>query len=192
MTELPLLEKLNIKFDPEEAFDYYQQLEKNYQGYKWEYKDYNPDASTKSYYGKMFGWSMNSNNDLNNAPNRDGNGNNFRETPCAFGFGKKVMDFFEGANYVCVTVVPPDTHLSLHTDDDRYKRIHIPLTTHDRFFFYDQYRNRFKLDLGNVYILHTDRLHGAKHLGTNYRAHLMVKYDAKSIDKIYAKKGQKI
>jgi hypothetical protein len=187
--QLPLLEKLDIKFDPKEALDYYYELEKNYQPYRWNYRDWNLDAPAKSYYGKMFGWSMNSNNNVDNAPNRDGNGNDFRDTPCAFGFGKKIMDFFTGANYVCVTVVPPDTQLSLHTDDDRYKRIHIPITADDRFFFYDQHRNRFKLELGNVYILHTERLHGAKHLGTNTRAHLMIKYETKLIDNIYAKQS---
>jgi hypothetical protein len=188
----PLLEKLNIRFDPNEAYEYYQELEKKYQTYRWNYKEYNPDASPNSYYGTMFGWSMNSNTDLDNAPNRDGNGNNFRDTPCAFGFGKKVMEFFEGCNYVCVTVVPPGTHLSLHTDDPTYKRIHLPLTTHEKFYFYDQHRNRQYTESGNVYILHTERLHGAKHSGLGHRAHLMVKYKTSLIDKIYAKEGLKI
>jgi len=189
MIQPPLLEKLDITFDPKEALDYYLELENNYQKYKWNYKDWNSDASKDSYYAKMFGWSMNSNNDVDNEPNRDGNGNNFRETPCAFGFGKKVMDFFKGANYVCVTVVPPNTYLNLHTDDNRYKRIHIPITTHERFFFYDQYRNRFRVELGNVFILHTERLHGAKHLGTNFRAHIMVKYPTPLIENVYNKNG---
>jgi len=187
---LPLLEKLDIKFDPVEALDYYYELEKNYQEYKWNYSNCNPNASAKSYYGKMFGWSMNSNNGAYNEPNMDGNGNNFKEIPCAFGFGKKVMDFFKVTNYVCVSVVPPNTHLSLHTDNNRYKRIHIPLTTDDKFFFYDQHRNRFKLELGNVYILHTEKLHGAKHLGTNFRAHLMIKYETDLMNNIYAKQGK--
>jgi hypothetical protein len=190
MTQLPpLLEKLDIKFNPTEALEYYQTLEKDYQAYKWNYIDYNTGASKNSYYGSMVGWSMNSNNGINNAPNRDKNGNNFKDTPCAFGFGKKVMDFFSGANYVCVTVMPPNTRLSLHTDDATYKRIHLPMTNDDKFFFFDQHRNKFKVEPGNVYILHTDRLHGAKHLGTNFRSHIMVKYETNLIDTIYSKQG---
>jgi hypothetical protein len=190
--QLPLLEKLDITFDPEEALEYYLELEKNYQEYRWNYSDYNPDASSKSYYGKMYGWSMNSNTDLNNAPNRDWNGDNFRETPCAFGFAKKVMNFFKDANYVCVTVVPPDTHLSLHVDDARFKRIHLPLTKHEKFYFYDQHRQKHTTEPGNVYILHTERFHGAKHQGIDFRAHLMVKYETNLINSIYSKHGSKI
>jgi hypothetical protein len=188
----PLLEKLDIKFDPEEAFDYYQELEKKYQEYKWTYGDFSPPVPPNSNYEKMFGWSLNSNTNIDNAPNRDFNGNHFRDTPCAFGFGKKVMNFFNDKNYVCVTVFPPDTHLGIHDDDCTYKRIHLPLSKHENFFFFDEYQNKFVTEPGNVYILHTERLHGASNSGTDFRSHLLVKYETRLMDRIYSKQGLKI
>lgn len=190
MSQLPpLLEKLDIRFDPNEAYEFYCNLENRYRQYRWVYGDFNPPVPGNSNYEKMFGWSLNTNNDINNSPNWDHNGIVFKDTPCVTGFGKKIMDFFNVNNYSCVTVFPADTHLGLHNDDYTYKRIHLPLTRHTNFFFFDEHQNKFNTDPGYVYILHTERLHGAKNLGNDCRAHLLIKYNAESISEVYNKQG---
>jgi hypothetical protein len=184
-----ILEKIDIRFDPTEAFNYYQELENNYQRYKWTYGDFSPSVPENSNYEIMFGWSLNTNNNVDNQPNWDGNGNVFRNTPCAFGFGKKILDFFPNAEYICVTVHPPGTYLGLHEDDEKYKRLHLPLTVSDKFYFIDKDYKEFYMSPGNVHILHTELTHGAVHNGDMSRAHLLVKYPTKLIHEVYEKSG---
>lgn len=189
---MDILEKLDIRFNPDEAFEYYKELENNYQMYKWTYGDFSPSVPENSNYEIMFGWSLNTNNDTDNAPNWDGNGTNFRNTPCAFGFGKKVMDFFPNAEYICVTVHPHGTYLGLHEDDEKYKRLHLPLTVSNNFYFIDKDYKKFYMHPGSVHILHTELTHGARHDGVEPRAHLLVKYPTNLINEIYEKAGMTI
>jgi hypothetical protein len=110
---------LNVTFDITQAIEYYNQLEANFQHLKWSMPE---DFYYETIRG-IYGWSLLIPNEANSsAPFSSAQGldvlkkENFKETPAAFGFGKKVIDTFPTAFRMVIGASPPGTHFLPHID----------------------------------------------------------------------------
>ena len=173
---MPITENLNIRIDPLLTLSYYEELKKNHIDSKWSYKNYNPYIPENSNYDNMVGCGI---LDSTQIPSKIDS--------AYFGYGQKIIDFFNFPSRSCISVVQPGSHLSLHVDNG--VKIHIPLTDSKECYFFDEYSNYIPITIGSVYLLHTNRPHGMKYEGHNNRAHIIISCDEKYLDTIYSKKG---
>jgi quercetin dioxygenase-like cupin family protein len=181
----------NIKFEHHELLMYYENVKKKYQHLKWTV-DSSVDTKTHQV-ENMYSWAIQSNLKDPTKPcppyhikNDDDTieSNTFDvETELNFGFAKKILDSFNNIRQTVIAAHPPNTVIDLHTDTDNFVKVHIPIITNDKsyFFFEDE---EYNLKAGHAYLVNTSLPHGTKNLGNDDRVHFIFKIPVSEVDNI--------
>lgn len=117
-----MIHELDIKFNFQEALDYYHTLEKDYQRYRWhQYDDHNNPGfiDPKNNVKNTWGWGLQTTyNDLDFVYHCDIDPHDeppqfFKDTPLVFGFFKKVREYFKDIFRSFVFVFPPGSYIGM-------------------------------------------------------------------------------
>lgn len=192
--DFKIIKLSNIKFSHKELLDYYNEVVEKYQHLKWTV-DHTVDVKTHQV-DKMYSWAIQSNlkdstkpcppyhikNDDQIHPSND-----FKvPTELIFGFARKIIKAFPRIRQTVIVGHPPETQIDLHTDNDEFIKIHIPIKTNTKsyFFFEDE---KFNLEVGNAYLINTALPHGVINEGDSDRIHFIFKLHREDIDLILNK-----
>ncbi len=181
----------NIIFNHAELIDYYNVVVEKYQHLKWTVTE---DIDTKTHNVKnMYSWAIQSN--LKDAykpcpPYHIKNDdevierNTFDvETELNFGFAKKILDTFSNIRQTVIAAHPPGTSIDLHTDNDEFVKVHIPiLTNKESYFCFED--EKIHLEVGKAYLINTTLPHGTINNGDTDRIHFIFKIPTSSINEI--------
>jgi hypothetical protein len=173
---------LPITIDLKEAFDYYCVLERDYQHLKWKMPTNGfRRIDEEGYQPTISGWAIQTPGDINephcmlhdtNLQGRD----IAKETACAFGFAKKLLETFPTAFRMYITVNSPGVVVLPHVDDKnmprKIYRIVIPIQTNDKATWTVD-EGIIHLDAGTVNLLDPSLKHGTQNDGDTDRVHLM-------------------
>lgn len=173
---------LPVTFNIDEAVEYYNELKSNYQHLKWKLptkqfrKIDDPD-----YKPTITGWAIQTCGDINvphgMADDVGIQGREFyKETPCAFGFAKKLLDAFPTAFRMYITVNSPGVEVLPHIDVQnmprKTSRITVPILTNDNAkWIIDE--GAVHLDAGSAYLIDWSIRHGTQNFGNTDRVHFM-------------------
>ena len=182
----------NLKFDPEELQYYYKQVVENFSHLKW-----TPTEQTNKLdhnVDDIYSWAIQSNYTDPNIPCPpyhidtksamvDPENKFSTPTKLIFGFGKKIVEAFPEVRQTGIAGHPPGTKIQLHPDNDEFLKIHIPIKTNPKawFFFEDE---KFNLEVGSAYLINTILPHGTFNEGDTDRVHLIFKFPTKLVDEI--------
>jgi len=170
---------LPITIDLEEAFDYYCVLERDYQHLKWKMpiNGFQPNISLRN----ISGWAIQTPKDVNephcivydtNLQGRE----LAKETACAFGFSKKLLEAFPTAFRMYITINSPGVVVAPHVDDKnvprKIYRIVIPIQTNDKATWTTD-EGIVHFDVGTVNLIDPLLRHGTQNYGDTDRIHLM-------------------
>jgi len=163
-----MIYKLKVKYDIQEALDYYNTLSRNYQHLHWDYtKDHNEPTiiDPKNKLSKMHGWGLHTiysdptfpyHCDLD--PHDEGP-EWFRNTELVFGFVEKVFNFFPNAYRSCLYVHPPGTHIGRWKPaGPPHGKVVIPILSNDACFYVSHDDPTFRVNpkVGTIYLIETD------------------------------------
>ena len=184
--------KLDITYNPEEAVEYFNILEKTYSHYKWKIdEDFLKlhEGQIGDYLDNLYGYSLRSPLDDLSVPYLPHNtalsaaNPVWRDTELVFGFAKKIKDFFPGIRMMTVLGHPPTVGFGLHTDPADYFTIQIPIKTNPDAFFICGEKHNFKV--GQVYLIETGiEEHGTRNEGTTDRIHFVIKCNIADLEKV--------
>ena len=183
---------LPVSFDLNEALAYYEELKTNFQHFRWKM----PTRAFRKfedplYKPAVYGWAIQTPGDINEPhimlyDAEIGGRENHKETPCAFGFAKKLLDAFPTAFRMYVTVNTPGVEVLPHVDNivskKRY-RITVPIQTNPDAFWITPEGN-VHLDVGKVYLIDWSIRHGTQNNGTTDRVSFMFEVYADDIQTI--------
>jgi len=183
----------NIKFSKEELISYYNLVNEKYQHLKWTpATDKSVDTLTHSV-DNMYSWAIQSNLLDPTTPcppyhvkfdQETCVENDFSvPTELIFGFAKTIITAFPKVRQTVISAHPPGSRIDLHSDNDEFLKIHIPIETNsDAWFFFEG--EKFNLEVGSAYMINTVVPHGTDNLGTTDRIHLIFKIHKDDIDTI--------
>jgi Aspartyl/Asparaginyl beta-hydroxylase len=180
----PYCIKLPITFDLNESLEYYQILQKDFQPLKWDMPVLGFRHTNEEIIPTITGWAIQTPKDINEPhcmiEDADIQGKEFaKETPCAFGFAKKLIDFFPTAFRMYITVNSPGVVVVPHVDTIGVPRttckIIIPIQTNEKATWSIE-DDVFHLDAGSLYLMNTSITHSTKNEGTTDRVHIMLEF----------------
>jgi hypothetical protein len=184
-----LIKELNISFSYNELFSYLLTLEKNFKGYKWtsDLAD-DVDGASKHKIDGVYGWGIQSNLSDLERPCPPYNvhklgGDDYKDTKLVFDFAEKIRNKFSYSRQVSIAAHPPGTKINLHTDTDSYLKVHVPILSNDRAYFFFE-KEKFVMQPGKMYLVNTQKLHGTVNEGHTIRTHLFFKIPIDKIDEI--------
>jgi len=173
---------LPITFDINQALDYYRTLEKDFQHLKWNMPVRGFRRVDENITPSITGWAIQTpaKTDEPHCMLYDINlqGRELaKETPCAFGFAKKLLNVFPTAFRMYLTVNSPGVEVLPHIDDTnipkRMYKIIIPIQTNDKAIWMTDEGN-IHLEAGSVYLVDTMSFrHGTQNNGDTDRVHFM-------------------
>lgn len=187
-----LVEKLNIKFNLEEALNYLAILETQFAYLRWNATSENlekiNDVELQEEISGVFGWGIQSNLQNLNEPcppyhiHKSGC-DEYRDTVLVFGFMKKIKSVFPQARQISIAAHPHGTKIRRHKDSSEYFKIHIPLISNEKaWFMFDG--KTYVLAPGNFYLINTDKEHSTYNEGDSIRTHLFFKIPISDVDQI--------
>jgi hypothetical protein len=186
-TELP------ITFDLEEAIEYYRTLQKDYPHLKWKMPTSGfRVVDEEGHEPNITGWALQSPKDPSEPHcmlhDFEIQGREFyKETPCAFGFGKKLLDFFPTAFRMYMFVTSPGVVVTQHYDDtfpQRIYRMHIPIETNDKAIWIVE-GEKLHMPAGKVFLVDPLKiLHGTENYGDTDRVHIVFEFLEQDIDAV--------
>ena len=189
LNNFEVMELDNFKFSITELIEFYNTVEKNFQHLKWTPDD---TIDTKDHQVKdIFSWAIQSNLKDPSKPCPPYNikhdesivGTFDVPTELIFGFSKKFLELFPFVRQTVISCHPPGSKINLHTDNEEFFKIHIPIVTNDDSYFVFE-KNRYNLKPGKAYLVNTEKLHGTENLGNSTRIHFITKLKIKDIDRI--------
>jgi hypothetical protein len=169
---------LNIKFDLDEAREYFHTVDGTYPHLR-----YTPDENaTNTEVHKVngfYGYGIQSNLEDLTKPcppyHIHKNGSDiYRNTVLVFGFAKKLIDFFPNVRQLGIAVHPPGVEIAQHIDNDEFYKIHIPLYTNNSSYFSFGKEKNVMLP-GKMYLVETKYMHGTTNIGESNRVHILFK-----------------
>jgi hypothetical protein len=189
--------KLSIVFDLNEALEYYHTLENNYQHLKWQMPVLGFRHEDEEIKESITGWAIQTPKEVNephcmlydtNIQGREF----YKETPCAFGFAKKLLDKFPTAFRMYITVNSPGVVVVPHVDNEnipkRVYKIIIPIQTNSKATWTVD-EGTIHLDEGSVYLVDTLKTHGTQNYGDTDRVHFMFEIFAEDFDLVRSMTG---
>jgi hypothetical protein len=183
---------LDIRFDLEEAREYYHSVERDFAHLKWMPNNDAVDIEQHKTKG-VYGWGIQSNlADLSLACppyHIHKNGSNiYRNTVLVYGFAQKLIELFPECRQLGLAIHPPGVEIGQHTDNDEYFKIHIPLYTTDKsYFVFGEEHN--VMALGRMYLVETKYMHGTINNGDGNRVHLLFKLPRSILNQVRVMKG---
>lgn len=184
----------NIHFSMQELIEYYDIVVSKFDQLQWTVPS-GVDTKTHSV-SKMYSWAIQSNLNDPTVPcppyHIDGIDNVIESdqfnvpTKLIFGFAEKLIHAFPNVRQTSIAGHPPGTKIDLHSDNDEFLKIHIPIKTNPNawFCFEDE---KFNLEVGSAYMVNTSILHGTDNLGSTDRVHLIFKFAVKDASAILTK-----
>lgn len=183
---------LDIKFDIEEAREYYHVIERDYSHLKWIPNNDAVDIEKHKIVG-VYGWGIQSNLDDLSKPcppyhvHKHGS-NDYRNTELVFGFAQKLIDFFPECRQLGLAIHPPGVEIGQHVDNDDYFKIHIPLySTPESYFVFGE--EKHVMNPGKMYLVETAFMHGTSNNGTANRVHLLFKLPRPLLEQVRTMTG---
>jgi hypothetical protein len=179
---------LNIFYDPKEGIEYLNFLNQ-FPHLRWTFKDLRKDEqhqrgkqynSPNHYVDLMYFWTLRG---CENDPWRptklnsffSGSDDKYVNTELVDGLAKKLLEMFPKMGSMHVGGHPPGTKLELHTDDEDFFRVHVPLITNKQAYFFGEDKEKHYLEPGRLYILETNKEHGTVNYGEDDRVHILFK-----------------
>lgn len=201
MTE-PFSIELPITFNEEEALDYYHTLVRDYQHLKWKMTETEPGSGfvpesaflreETDMIPNVIGWAILTPKDVNEPHcmlyDTEIQGREYyKETPCAFGFAKKLLDKFPTVFRMYLTVNSPGVVVLPHVDNEnmprRIYKIIIPVQTNPyATWTVDEGVIHFKT--GCVYLVDTLKTHATQNLGNTDRVYFMFEFLEEDLESI--------
>jgi hypothetical protein len=184
---------LPITFNVAEAIEYYNELKSNYQHLKWKL----PTSAFRrveddTYEPTITGWGILASGDVNKPHQMIDDvglqGREFyKETPCVFGFAKKLLDAFPTAFRIYLTVNTPGVEVLPHIDAKNMPRktyrITIPIITNEDAVWTTEEGN-VHMPAGGVYLIDWSIMHGTQNNGTTDRVHFMFEIFEEDIQRV--------
>jgi hypothetical protein len=189
-----LVEELNFSISPYKLVSYYNEIQENYQEYKWTYQtnqdqikeeflDVYANVSNRKKSG--YGWAVTTNNmdesikanipwyniskefnySIKEMPQE-------RNTPMVFGIAEYILKQIPYARCMSVSVFEPGTELQPHKDEPFLLRVHVPINANPQSYWLteDGYKN---FEVGKVYLCDTREPHSVHNDGKVDRVHLL-------------------
>lgn len=184
--------RLALTFDIDEAIDYYHKLQKNYQHLKWTMPELGFRHSEENIIPTITGWAIQTPKEIDQPHcmlyDTDIQGREYyNETPCAFGFAKKLLEKFPTVFRMYITVNSPGVVVVPHEDNEnipkRVYKIIIPIQTNDNATWTVD-EGAIHLNSGEVYLVDTLKTHGTQNYGNTDRVHFMFEFFAEDLELI--------
>ena len=182
----PYCTPLSITFDLHEALEYYHTLEQYYQHLKWNMPVLGFRHTSEEIVPTITGWAIQTPRDPHTPhcmiEDAEIQGREFaKETPCAFGFARKLLDFFPTAFRMYITVNSPGVVVVPHVDTigvpQVTSKIIIPIQTNDKATWTIE-DTVLHLDEGKLYFMDTSITHSTQNDGDTDRVHIMLEFFA--------------
>lgn len=184
-----LVKELDILFHFNELETYLDDLEKSYQYLKWtsDLKESVNDHNKHNIDG-IYGWGIQSNLPDLEMPcppyniHKKGS-DDYKDTKLVFNFAKKIRKIFPFSRQLSISAHPPGTKINLHVDTESYLKIHIPIKSNNKSYFFFE-KEKFVLTPGKIYLVNTSKMHGTVNEGDTFRIHLFFKVPVDKIGKV--------
>lgn len=177
-------EELPITFDLNEALEYYHSLVADFQHLKWKMPELGFRHEIHNITPSITGWAIQTPKNIYEPHcmlyDTDIQGREYyKETPCAFGFAKKLLEKFPTAFRMYLTVNSPGVVVVPHVDNEniprRVYKIIIPIQTNpSATWTVDE--GVIHLKAGSVYLVDTLKTHGTENNGSTDRVHFMFEF----------------
>lgn len=205
---MPLVEKLNFKFDVNELYHYIDLLKSDYKECSWGISDILKLPQTDymkervQFANQCYGWAITTENlDVSSKSNspwpeavddtayRDKELRKERKTDLVFGVIERL---FQKIPYACktfISVFPPGAETIPHKDQDFLLRVHVPIYTNKdvKWMTEEGYHNI--QELGSAYLCDTRKMHSIYNDGMTDRVHLIFAVEDKNINKLKKMSG---
>lgn len=140
-----MIYELNLTYDPKDALDYYENLEKNYARLKWDHtRDHNDPAviDKKNYLNGVYGWGLQTIfNDLdfpyhNDIDPHDEGPESFKNTVLVHGFVERLFSKFKQPYRSFLMSFPPKRYIGPWLPSGpRHVKIILPIVSNSEFAF---------------------------------------------------------
>jgi hypothetical protein len=183
-----IITPLEVFFNVNEGLEYLNLLDKT-SHFRWSfnelekaerYQSGRQNNSPNHNVTPMYCWTLRSNQYDNWRPKKldyyfENCGEEYKNTELVVGFANKLLKMFPSMGSMHVGAHPPKTQLELHKDDEEYFRVHVPLITNSRAYFFGEDKVKHYLEPGRLYILDTNEYHGTNNEGDSDRIHILFK-----------------
>jgi hypothetical protein len=160
-----MIYNLDLKYNPNEAMEYYEILKKEFQHYHWEYKKHHNDPNfidPKNHLADLNGWGLQT---IYNDPTfpyqpdldpHDEGPEYFKDTPMVFGFFKRAKDKLIDPFRSFLMTSPSGHYIDwCITHAPHHGVIFIPITVNDETYFRSKYDldKKYYLKLGQIFLI---------------------------------------
>jgi hypothetical protein len=184
-----VIELDNFKFSLEELEHYYHTVQSNFSYLKWA-----PDADTDTKdhnVSEVYGWAIQSNlkdpkkpcSPYDISKGDDVVGTFDVPTELIFGFAEKFLKALPFVRQTVITAHPPETKINLHSDNEEFYKIHMPITANNESMFNFEGKE-YNLQPGKAYLINTEKLHGTFNKGETTRVHFITKLRIEDMNKV--------
>jgi hypothetical protein len=204
---MPLVEKLNFKFDVDELRNYVDVLQNNFRDYSWDINDVQKLSPTNytteriKFATQCYGWAITTENldttSKSNSPWPEAIYNSYqdkelqleRKTDLVFGVIERLFEKIPYACKVIISVFPPGAETIPHNDQDFLLRVHVPIYTHKKVRWLTEQGYYDLHELGSAYLCDTRKMHSVYNDSDVDRIHLIFAIEDKNLEKIKRIKG---
>lgn len=195
-----LIITLKTKIDINELLSYFHCVQNEYAEFKW-VKEKNLD-STLPYWkddtnaSGIYGWAIDSNLEQLSDPCPPLNIStkpkvNYRNTSLAFGIVSELQQLFPFGYRWAISVLQPNGHVSMHTDDAKNITVWIPIINPKESLFMIEYQDKFTnyhlpAD-GSIYVVDTQYPHYTKNESTTERVILSFRCNKDNLTDLISK-----
>ena len=198
---MPLVEKLNFKFDIDELREYVNILKDQYGDHSWGISDILELPQTDymkervQFATQCYGWAITTENlDPDSKSNppwpeavddtayQDKELRPERKTELVFDVIERIFEKIPYACKMLISVFPPGGETIPHKDQDFLLRIHVPIYTNKDVQWLTEEGYHKMYEEGSAYLCDTRKMHSVYNDGKTDRVHLIFAVEAKNLD----------